>query len=813
MPSYIKNIVLKNPASVILLPYMAGILTGKFLEVQTDAAFTFLFISITALAAYLFTKKRFTLYLTLPLFFFIGLTVITPYTNKHLGKNHLENIDKNLLHDIRIEGVVTSNPDYSKKQIKLKIDTKKVLLKSNKNWQVSEGMVLLKIKNSNMELHKGDTIAFLTKLREAKNFGNPNEFDYQWWLKRQSISYVGTADEGLIIKTTPEDVKPSVISLWRTKIRNFLNNNNFKNHAILKALIIGEKSDISKSVRDSFAKTGTSHLLAISGLHMGLVAYLSFFLVVNLLKTSNKLILKFNIIKTSYIIAIIPVIIYGLLSGFQISALRSAIMVILFALTLAIGRTKNHYNTLSLAALIILIIYPTSLWDISFQLSFAAVFFIIYILSNIKAVIENKKIITPTSKLYWLYTLTLITIAANIGTAPITAYYFNMISFAGLLANLIVVPIVSTAAVPLSLLAAIVLPLSESGAYFLLSTADSTINIAKTIIFFIENNFYTHSFVVTPRLVEIILYYSVIITTVLCLKSKINYRVPITLTTLIIITSLTINLASFDHKNMKVTFISVGQGDSALVEIPGGFFKKPHTILIDSGGFYGDSFDTGRNIIAPLLWNKRIRKIDTFILSHAQSDHMKGFNFLAGAFKPDSFLWNGVGDLKSLVKVLDREKLSASIIDKSREPLKVNEATITFLGPPPESKFVDINDNSLIFTLDYNGTTVLFTGDITERAEKALLNSEIDRNLYKNIDILKVPHHGSKYSSSKEFLSVTSPKYSLISLGRNNFFKFPHWETLKRLEKLNTELFRTDIDGAVEFTIGSKNIEIRTYSN
>lgn len=799
-----EDIFTKRPLVPVLASYATGILLAKILSLSTATAIILLFISITILAYITINKKIFNLIYTTPIFLALGILIISPYTDNSLA---IKALPDDHYKNVRIEGIISSNPDYSKNRIKLRVNTFKILETPETKWAPFNTGILLTIKDTQIELHKGDTIAFLTSLKTPRNFGNPFEFDYEWWIKKQSIDFTATVKEGLVIKTTADNANHSFISLWRSDIRNFINNNNFKHYAILKALTIGEKSDITKETRDSFAKTGTAHLLAISGLHMGLVAYISFFLILNLLKTSERLTNKFNIIKTSYIVATIPVIIYGTLSGFQISALRSAIMVIIFALTLALGRTKDHYNTLSVAALLILIVYPTSLWSISFQLSFTAVFFIIFVINNTKTL----KIKGKLSKLNWLLSLALVTTAATIGTAPITAYYFNLVSFSGIIANLLIVPLVSTITVPLSLLSSLVLPVSESLSHSLFTMADNTIEIAYKIIVFIENTIYTHSYVSTPTLLEIILFYSIVITTLIAFKGNIKKPIPVTLTALLIFAYLYSNLTSFDQKNLKVTFINVGQGDSALIEIPRGNLKRPYTILVDSGGFFGNNFDTGRNIVAPVLWKKRITKVDTFILTHAQSDHMKGFNFLVEGFKPDKFIWNGVGDLKNLKVVLEKENTLVELLPNQQREIKIGDAIITYLHPTAKEPLDDMNDNSIVFLLNYKGKKILFTGDITEIAESIILKSKVHKALIKDIDILKIAHHGSKYSSSEAFLNQTSPEYAVSQLGRNNFFKFPHSEVLNKLEDNNIKHLRTDIDGAIEFKINKEAIEIKTY--
>lgn len=215
MFNQIKDILTKRPVVPVLASYSSGLLLAKVLSLTTPTAIVLLLISITFLIYITLIKKIFNLIYTMPIFLALGILVMSPYTDnsmvvKALPDDHYKNV--------RIEGVVSTNPDYSKNSIKLRVDTFKILETPEKKWQPFNTKILLTIKNSKIELHKGDTIAFLTSLRSPRNFGNPNEFDYEWWLKKQSIDFTATVKDGLLIKTTEENIKPSTISLWRTKI-------------------------------------------------------------------------------------------------------------------------------------------------------------------------------------------------------------------------------------------------------------------------------------------------------------------------------------------------------------------------------------------------------------------------------------------------------------------------------------------------------------------------------------------------------------------------------------------------------------------
>jgi len=261
------------------------------------------------------------------------------------------------------------------------------------------------------------------------------------------------------------------------------------------------------------------------------------------------------------------------------------------------------------------------------------------------------------------------------------------------------------------------------------------------------------------------------------------------------------------NPNLKVTFISVGQGDSALIEFP--FGKR---MLIDGGGFYNEDFDVGERVIAPFLWKNKIDRIDYIVLSHPQADHMKGLKFIAERFSVKEFRWNGdIGADKSyaeLMRSIDKNSIKRFISDSSAPPLNINGAIVEFLSPPHESH-LDINNNSLVVKVKYKDVSFLFTGDIEDAGEAVLLKR---RDEIKSA-VLKVPHHGSRTSSQMDFLKAVNPEFAVISVGHSNPFGFPHPEILKRYEGLKIPVLRTDINGAVTMKTDGTDIKVFTYKN
>jgi competence protein ComEC len=477
-------------------------------------------------------------------------------------------------------------------------------------------------------------------------------------------------------------------------------------------------------------------------------------------------------------------------------------MVGAFVFTLLIDREKDLLNTLALAALVILLVSPGSLWDISFQLSFAAVLGIIYLVSGIKAFFETEE--EETGPVLWRRRLServkiffLVTLTAIISTAPILAFHFHRVSLVGLITNLFVVPLVGFVAVPLGLLSAFILPLWEGLSMMILRVSDITLGATVWALKFFSK---------LPTVFEIILFYLLIVCIVGIKKRRfVLYAVPAV--ALVIFLDLGFwHYRGIWDRDLKVTFISVGHGDSALVELPPDRWGRRETMLIDGGGIYGTGFDTGKMVVAPVLWKKKIKKIDYIVLSHPQRDHLEGLKFIAGNFNPREFWWNGDRrGLGGLEEVLIGNGTKVLTVHGSTGKRIINGVEIEFLHPSDKGPLLDTNNNSLVMKITYGARSFLFTGDIGSAAEELLSGRDV------RADVIKVPHHGSRNSSTGPFLDTVGPKFAVISAGWKNVFGFPHREVLERYLSRSISLLRTDVHGAVTITTDGEWVSVRTH--
>jgi competence protein ComEC len=273
------------------------------------------------------------------------------------------------------------------------------------------------------------------------------------------------------------------------------------------------------------------------------------------------------------------------------------------------------------------------------------------------------------------------------------------------------------------------------------------------------------------------------------------------------------NLKDSFQKDLRLTFIDVGHGDSVLIEFPKG--KK---MLIDGGGLYEDRFDIGKNVIAPFLWKKKIRRIDTLVLTHPDPDHLKGLNFIASQFSIGQFWDNGFQTESEpslqLKETLRQKKIKTQSLNKETPSQLVNGVEISVLNPPvwnaTQRKVQnpsDLNNSSLVLKIQFRNVSILLSGDIGKEAEGLMLR----KGYPLRSDILKIPHHGSSSSSSPLFLERVKPTYAILSVGERNIGRLPHPEVLKRYLQLGSRILRTDKHGAITLVTDGEDIEVKTF--
>lgn len=538
---------------------------------------------------------------------------------------------------------------------------------------------------------------------------------------------------------------------------------------ILEGMIIGDTSYISEEVKNNFRDSGISHLLAVSGAN---VAY-----ILILCKFAFEKIFGRNI---SNGLTIIFIILFAILSGMSASVVRAAIMTIVIVLSEFLIQKPNTYTSISFSALLILLYNPIIIYDIGFLLSFSGTLGIIIFNKRIHAFLESKIKVNKEKvfgKIVAVFIETLsVTFSAQIVVTPITLYFFNTFSCISILANLIIVPAtgsVTIVGIIMYVVSLVYMPLAKVISYFIYS-------IISFVIF--SASLFAHTpgssiLLPTPSIFVIILYY-VIIYNLLFIKNRKVYI----LSFLIVIALIILNI--IPRKYINVNMIDVGQGDAIYIETP-----NRKNILIDSGGTEGSDYDIGENVLVPYILDKGRNSVDYAFLSHMHEDHIEGIctviqklklkNLIIGKQEGDSELYSEVID------AANEHKVNVIIVEQGD---KIEIDGITFDVVFAEKKNENVNNMSLILKLVYGDVSMLFTGD----AEK-----ELEEKINVKTNILKVAHHGSKTSSTEEFLRKNMPQVALISVGENNSYGHPNKEVLERLRKMNTQIYRTDLNGEI----------------
>ena len=804
------------------MSYLIGLFLGNYLYFPTRPTLigiaTLLLIFLVAI---LRQWKWLSIALFPTIFILIGGLFINLYTHPSFPKNHISNFLKDDY--LNVQGSLYKPPKLLEDRSRFYVNAERVYL--NEGHVNVNGKLLLTIGDTGINLKYGDRIRFICKLYRPRNFNNPGGFDYSRYLAFQGISATGyLKSSGEIVKMAEGDGNffRKAIEGLREKIRRFIDEETeLPNRYIIKALLLGEKGEIPRKRREDFTAAGVAHILAISGLHLGFIALVAFAVFRGILRYSERLMLAFDINKVSAVLTVFPVLFYAYIAGFSVSTFRATIMIMTFLTAIIIDRQRDLYNTLAVAALIISVISPTAIFDVSFQLSFVSVLVILFLIPRFLYYLSlipglpAKSTPSATKKTgRYIGFLALVSIAATLGTGPIVAYHFNRVAPLGFISNIVIVPMVGFLIIPLSLLVALTIFVSPSLASLFLGLdsiiAGSLVDLVGLFAHLPSVSFW----VTTPTILEIILFYLFIAALFNIKRLK---RVGwITLVLLLFIGAdyFYWHYANNLDPDFHVTFLSVGQGDSAVVEFPGG--KR---MLIDGGGFYNDSFDTGRNIIAPFLWKKKIKRIDYLILSHPHPDHLNGLRFIARNFNVREIWASGQGiNLESyneLMDIIEDRGIKKVKMDVNTPTRYINGVRVDIYNPPvPLFREQEIglhqslNNNSLVVKLTFKGVSFLFTGDIHEEAENILV--EFGDRLKSTV--LKVPHHGSSTSSTKGFLARVQPSYAVFSVGYKNRFGFPKKEVVERYRDLGCKIYQTDRDGAIAMVTDGEELRVKSSS-
>lgn len=638
---------------------------------------------------------------------------------------------------------------------------------------------------------------FTVKLKRPRGMLNPNGFDLQAWLVVEGFAatgYVKKGSESTINRVSSGlfDWKQGGGIYWRYTYHRWRQDialtvyrtaKDKRAAAMIVALTTGIRHYLSQHDRQLFQRAGISHLMAISGLHVGMVAgvsYLFFSLIARFLVLLwPRIAGQYWALGGSFITAAI----YALMAGFTLPTQRAMIMLAFLQLALATGKRRCGLDALGIALLVIAVTQPLAVHSASFWLSFFAVLAIFFLLWSrpIKTGLEQEDQLRYLSDLKsWMW----VQIGICIFLIPLTVFWFSGFSLIAPLINAFAIPLISFLVVPLSLFATLWLGFSRDvsvvcwqiAAYPLRWLVDMSEALVK-----LGDDFAWSDTAISPLA---LLSLSVAMFWVYFFPLK---RVKL-LALLLLGPVIFPQIDRPGHGAMHLTVLDVGQGLSVVVE------TRSHTLVYDVGPLFISGFNTGEAVVKPFLLSRQITAVDRLLISHGDNDHAGGAR--------------GLFDSIPVKLVLSGEPEALSFDAKSchhQQHWQWDGVKFQVLHPFQNEWFARANNLSCVLKISAEGFSVLLPGDIGKKVERKLVNSLADGVL--RSDILLVAHHGSNSSSSDGFLDAVGPAIAVVSAGYLNRYQHPRDEVLKRLQKHGAEVFNTADSGAISFLIADGEIE------
>jgi competence protein ComEC len=668
--------------------------------------------------------------------------------------------------DIQIQGVIADLPEHENNHIRFNFNVlesaKRIPNKLRLTWYYPD-----------QTIKAGQEWAYTVRLKPPHGTNNPGGFDYERWLFVEGIGATGYVRPKPGPKLVDGGSTKVNLLVWRQQIAEQLEQTlaDSKSLALIKALTIGDGDSLSPNQWEIFRNTGTTHLMVISGSHIGLIAGFVYLLVIRLWAWTG--ILAWSPQKVAAIVALVTAIFYAGLTGFSVPAQRSALMIAIAMTAIIQQRNTQPYHVLAVALFAVLVIDPLVVLSAGFWLSFIAVSLIIYVLAGR---LGKPGFIRGSVKINWV---------TSVGLAPLLLLFFQQISLITPLANLIAVPIISLVVVPLALLATLIMLASPLLATKLFIPVDLAlqglwwvlVNLAALPLATINHtqpSWWALGFAV-PGIA-------------LLFAPK---GMPSRWLGLLILFPLVFTESSKIAPGVvKMTLLDVGQGLSAVVQ------TANHALVYDTGAKFSSTSDSGQSVVVPFLRNQGINKVDTLIVSHGDNDHIGGADSLINNVPTDTILTSVPQQLSDY----------APTQCKAGQSWSWDKVRFTILSPKLGNLLSD-NDNSCVLQIQAQQGTALLSGDIEAEAESWLVETYGD-NL--KSDVLIAPHHGSQTSSTTKFLNAVKPSVILIPAGYRNQFGHPHQDVIQRYRDLPVKWLNSAEEGAIPI-IMDKQLELEKW--
>lgn len=665
----------------------------------------------------------------------------------------------------------------------------------------------LSIEEGSDTLLPGDRIRFNGRLRQPRLFGTPGEFHYARYLASHKIKMTGwvkNMDQIEVLDSGHPGVMRSIVQ-WRSQIASFIAANLADEKAVLtRALVLGEGRQLPDAVRKTLAGAGVSHLFAISGLHLGLLGLFGYQLLLLLYRRSARL-LNWQPPQRVLTLMLLPLLLgYLLFTGDAVSTRRAFALVGIGAFLFLWRYSVNPLHLLAGVALVSLLVNPLLLWQAGWQLSFSGAAGILLW----RPFWQHERLNTlPTVPLRYLIQIFLVSCAATLATLPWVLFNFHLLAPAALVANLLCVPIVTLAALPVGFIGLLCYPLWPQAAGLMFQCCG----------FFLHHLYLFSAWLTAfPLFTEVDLYLSrsqclavALMVLPLLLLPQLSRLLWFKLTAVCILLTMVLwQMTLTSPAPVTLTMLSVGQGESLLLQNRAG-----QNILIDGGGLYGDRFDVGQRLLAPAFGELGVRQFDRIILTHNHADHWKGLVYILDRYPVAELV---IGESlasynRALTEVVARRAIPVRLIEQGWTPFADwKEGDLSLYNDSDAATHP--NDASLVLHLRHkdqqgNEQGLLLTGDLEAEGINRLILAGIPRP----VTLLKLPHHGSGKSGAEILADLLQPQVGLVSVGYQNIYRLPTAQVMENLSEKDVEVFRTDLNGSIRAQLKGSGWRLQTW--
>ncbi len=775
---------MQYPLIKYVLAFLVGILTTHYFNTPLEYSLLAILALVLLVAIFYFAKQK---SLITPLLLVTVVFVGISYSSFRNTSPTIYPFEKTKISNTVIYGEVTEIKLINSNQFRIIVKSDSLFAKDSTHFWVNNFQCNISFtsKKRTTQLYQklkiGNKIMVVGTLRKGRGERNPGEFNYYKYLQSKEIAgilYVKKTRNFRITEASVNHFSNSIFDVRKWVAERIDKLHNKRTAALLKGLLLADRSEIDYRTKESFINSGVIHVLAVSGLHVGFIVLIFMFL------TS-----RISIYPRT-ILTIIGLFAFLFLTGSTPSVFRATIMVVVMLLIYLSNRNYNSLNALAIAALILLLLNPAEIFNPGFQLSFSAVLSILIVYPILSA-----KITTKNKVLRYLLLFSAVSFSAQLGTLPFTLIYFQKLSVISLFANLLVIPIIGII-VGLGVLTIFISTFSTLFSLYFSSANMLFTDVLLAIVYFTGSQQFSYFYIPNFSIIDAILFYiflTVFIYSIKKFTSNFAFAILFLLVGLNLFLFLQIdNKQLLPDGKFSVVMIDIGQGDGILLKFPNG-----ETALVDAGNA-SLTFDNGERVIAPLLRRLSIKQIDYGFISHVDSDHYKGFlsliknGWIKEIYKPriDTTLGKDV----RLEKVIKENNVKLKYYSKSK--MMFGNLAFYILNDTTNSRYnhLDMNNRSGVFKIVHGNNSFLFTGDAEYPAEKILIKSYGE---FLNSDVLKIGHHGSKSSSSQRFIDAVTPEIGLVSAGLNNKFGHPVKLIMDRYTDSKVTLYRTDLEGAI----------------